>query len=367
MVEGRTQDAIAAEAPAVVAAVEDFRDRANANDQFVKFKTLVGVESVFPMEWSGQSMEIERPRKYRADKIAEYAASVTAHNADEWYGIIQVCTAAKSNDWATFPSLGEFLKQLAARSDEIVVGYLKRDEGLLRDFLPAVLAGFAESSKPDIALSLISDWIEQGRHLAAIAHYLRFAKNTGTDLVTRVGEQAIKLKDAVAAIRVIVAIVAWQLTSLVEPIFLPIIRMLTELDDVRWVDEVWFLPSLTPFFEALSEQQAEVVLAGLLLRKRIDAHEEWVLQAIARNYPAAVWKYFKGRIDRADAGDTEGHYEAIPYQLDELIGPLAQDAQLAVRTVRGWYASDDELFTFSGGRLLHTVFPDLRTRSELRS
>jgi ppGpp synthetase/RelA/SpoT-type nucleotidyltranferase len=162
MVEGRTQDAIAAKAQAVVAAVEAFRDRANANDQFVKFKTLVGFESVFPMEWSGQSMEIERPRKYRADKIAEYVASVTADNADEWYGIIQLCTAVKSNDWATFPSLGEFLKQLAARSPKIVVGYLKRDEGLLRDFLPAVLAGFAESSKPDIARSLISDWIEQG-------------------------------------------------------------------------------------------------------------------------------------------------------------------------------------------------------------
>jgi hypothetical protein len=357
MVEGHPQGATAASAKAVVASVEAFRDRANANDQFVKFKTLVGFESVFPMEWEDQSMEIQRPRKYRADKIAEYAASVTPENADEWYDITKLCLALQSNDLATFPSLGEFLKQLAARSPHIVVDWLKRDEGLLRDFLPALLAGFAESNKPDIAAKMISDWIEQGRHLAATAHYLRFAENTAIDLVVRVGEQAIKLKDAIAAIRVIAAIVARQLTSLVERTFLPMIRMLTELDDARWVDEIWFLPSLTAFFEALSEQQAEVVLAGLLLRRRIDAHEEWVLQAIARNYPAAVWKYFKGRIDRAEGHDIEDRYEAVPYQLDELIKPLAQDAQLAVRTVRGWYASDDELFTYSGGRLLHSVFP----------
>lgn len=356
-VQGRSQGAIVTNAQAVGAAVEVFRDRANANDQFVKFKTLVGFESVFPMEWEGPSMEIERPSKYRTDKITEYAASVTPEKADEWHDIVKLCVAVQSDDLATFPSLGEFLKQLAARSPHIVVDWLKRDEGLLRDFLPALLAGFAESNKPDIAATMTSNWIEQGRHLAAIAHYLRFAENTAIDLVVGVGEQAIKLKDAIAASRVIVAIVARQLTSLVEPTFLPMIRMLTELGDARWVDEIWFLPSLTTFFEALSEQQAEVVLAGLLLRKRIDAHEEWVLQAIARNCPAAVWKYFKSRIDRAEGHDTEERYEAVPYQLDELISPLAQDAQLAVRTVRGWYTPDDELFTYSGGRLLHTVFP----------
>jgi hypothetical protein len=359
MVEGRTQDAIAANAQAIVAAVEAFRDRANANDQFVKFKTLVGFESVFPMEWSGQSMEIERPRKYRADKITEYAASVTADNADAWYDIIRLCTAVQANDAATFPSLGEFLKQLAARSPEIVVGYLKRDEGLLRDFLSAMLAGFAESSKPDIAMSLISDWIEQGRQLAAIAHYLRFAENTGTDLAMRVGQQAIKLKDPVAATRIIVAIVARQLASLVEPIFLPIIRMLNELDDAHWVNEVWYLPSLSDFLEGLSEKQSEAILANLVLRERIHDHDEWVLRAIAGKYPGAVWTFFKERLDRAEGSDTENRYEAIPYHLDELVKPLAQDAHLAVSAVRSWYSPDDHLFTYSGGRLLHAVFPQV--------
>ena len=36
------------EAEDVVSAIEAFRDRVNANDRFVKFKTLVGFESVFP-------------------------------------------------------------------------------------------------------------------------------------------------------------------------------------------------------------------------------------------------------------------------------------------------------------------------------
>jgi hypothetical protein len=177
--------------------------------------------------------------------------------------------------------------------------------------------------------------------------------------VSRVGEQAIKLKDAGAAIRVIVAIVARQLTSLVEPIFLPIIRMLTELDDVRWVNEVWFLPTLTAFLEGLSEEQSEAVLASLVLSERIADHDEWVLRPIAGKYPGAVWTFFKERLDRAEGSDTENRYEAIPYHLDELVKPLAQDAHLAVSAVRSWYAPDDNLFTYSGGRLLHAVFPQI--------
>jgi len=42
-----------------------------------------------------------------------------------------------------FPSFGEFLKQLAARSPDIMIGYLQKDEEALSNFLPGILAGLA--------------------------------------------------------------------------------------------------------------------------------------------------------------------------------------------------------------------------------
>jgi hypothetical protein len=71
-------------AKAVMSAIEQFRDHANARKQFVEFKTLVGYESVFPQEWDGDSMDIEGPAAYRAARIVEYVDSVAPETADEW-------------------------------------------------------------------------------------------------------------------------------------------------------------------------------------------------------------------------------------------------------------------------------------------
>jgi hypothetical protein len=181
----------------------------------------------------------------------------------------------------------------------------------LSNFLSGILAGLAESAQPDVGVSLTTKWIDQGRHLHAIAHYLRFAENSPADLVTKVGEKAIKLKDTVAVIGVIAAIIARQLTSLVETVFIPAIHMLTELKDARWVNGVWYLPTLRPFLESLSEQQSETLLVNLVLRVRIDHHDEWVLRAIASKYPHAILQLFKARIDRKDASDVDGHLGAV--------------------------------------------------------
>lgn len=359
MAAGHGESAIPAKAEAVAGSIKSFRDRANANDRFVKFKTLVGFESVFPLEWDGDPMDIEGPQDHRASQITQCAESVTVANADEWYSVIELCAAVKSNDLATFPSFGEFLKQLAARSPAVVISYLEKNEELLSNFLSGILAGLAESAQPDVGVSLTIEWIDQGRHLHAIAHYLRFAENLPVDLMTKVGEKAIKRKDTVAVIGVIAAIIARQIMSLVETVFVPAIHMLTELKDARWVNEVWYLPKLGPFLEGLSEQQSDVLLANLVLRERVDHHDESVLRAIATKYPRPVLQFFKARIDRKDTSDVERRYEPVPYHMADLGKSLARDAKLVVRSVREWYSSDNNLFTYSGGKLLQNIFPGI--------
>jgi ppGpp synthetase/RelA/SpoT-type nucleotidyltranferase len=364
MAAGSEEAAVKTKAQGVVVVIETFRDLVNSNERFVQFKTLVGYESVFPPEWVGDSMDIEGPQAYRSTRIKEYVASVSSDNADEWYEIIELCARVKSDDLATFPNFGEFLKQLSARNPEIVIRYLRRNEALLSNFLPAILAGFSESARPAEGLSLVHEWIDQGRHLAAIAHYLRFAENTSSDLLAKVGHQAITQKDAIAAIRTLTAITARQLGSLVETVFLPILRMLTELNDARWVNAIWFLPELRPFLEGLSEKQYEVVLGNMVLRERIEHHDQWVLRVIAEKYPGLVWRLFKTRMDREAGGNIEGRYEPVPYEMRELVKPLARDARLGVQIVRPWYSRDDHLFTYTGGRLVHNVFPTFTNEFE---
>jgi hypothetical protein len=352
-------------AQTVASAIENFRDRANKNDRFVKFKTLVGFQSVFPLEWDSDGMDVEGLQRYRDAKIKEYADSITAENADEWLEVIERCASVKSNDLATFPSFGGFLKQLAARSPTIVVGYLTKSEETLSNFIPAVLAGIAESDRPDVAGCLVEKWIGQGRHLHPITRYLQLATDTSEGLVTKVGEEAVTRKDAIVTIGVIATIIARRLTSLVDTVLIPSIQMLTDLKDARWVDGCWFLQSLAPFLEELSERQCEILLKSMILRERIEYHDERILCTFAAKYPRRVLEFFRDRIHRSDPNESERQYEAIPYHMPELGKVLARKPKLVLELARSWYSSGDNLFTYTGGRLLERIFPHLTQEYEM--
>jgi ppGpp synthetase/RelA/SpoT-type nucleotidyltranferase len=347
----------------VLAAIQHFRDQANSRECFVRFKTLVGYESVFPLEWEGDSMDITGSQAYRAARIAEYVASITKDKADEWYEVIKRCAAVRSNDMATFPSFAEFLKQLAASNPNIVLGYLKKGDALT-GFLPAVLAGLTASSKPSIAIDVMDEWIAQKQHLAAIARHLRWTKGK-VDLLRNVGEEAVALKEPIAIIEVLAAIVANDAVALVDPILVPGIQHLTSIKDTRWVAGIWFMPELVAFISKLSERQCEVLLDNLVLCRRIDHDEDRILVAIGRQFPESMWRFLKRRLDCDIEEEDTTRYEAIPYGLGNLGKLLARDPVFAVKTVREWYTQNNRLFQFCGGRVLHDVFPHVGPELEV--
>ena len=165
----------------------------------------------------------------------------------------------------------------------------------------------------------------------------------------KTGQKALDAKDVIAVIEVIAAIVANKAFDLVDPVFMPGLRLLTEQNDTRWVSAIWFMPELSEFLTHLSESQSETVLANLVLCARIDHDEEHILTAIAGSYPRSVWSFFKARLDRAATKERDEERD-IPFQLHELVQPLSQDPSFAVDTVRSWYAADQSLFQYRGGK-----------------
>ena len=363
--QGGDRNEVAQKASAVITAIERFRDRANSREQFVRFKTLVGYESVFAPEWDGNPMDIEGRAAYRGARVAEYVASVTNDTADEWYEEIRRCASVQLHDGATFSSFCEFLKQLGSRSPAIMFAYLERGEDVLSKFLPAILEGLNQSEHWPTSLKLIERWVEQGRHLAPIARYLHMAKGAPADLLRKVGQKALDERDLIALIEVIAAVVASSSADLVDSIVVPGIRHFTTVGNTSWVNSIWFRPELDAFLGKMSEAQCEAIMSNLILSARIDYDEEKILKAVAEKFPLSVWRFFKSRLDHNQAG-AAGRYEAIPYQLRELRKPLARDAELAVDTVRGWYVSDKRLFQFRGAKVLHTVFPEFSPELEAK-
>ena len=99
-----TDKSVAKARDALNASILRFRDVVTANKGYTIYKTLVGLDSVFPPAWDDQNFELEGEEAYREERIDELVAAVDEQTAEEWLAILQRCARTESNDAATFPS-----------------------------------------------------------------------------------------------------------------------------------------------------------------------------------------------------------------------------------------------------------------------
>jgi ppGpp synthetase/RelA/SpoT-type nucleotidyltranferase len=351
----------AADAEALMKSLVVFRDALNADAKFVRYKTLVGYESVFKADWDREDEGYHSADDYRKAQFAEYIAAITDETAAEWWEFIELCAATQSDDMATFPIFGEFLRELATARPGIVLRYLVDPNEKVMSFLPDFLAGLAASDRSSEAVELMGRWVKEGRYLSAIARHLRYSSEANLDLMKALLKKAIEVGETVAAIELVVSVISRRASEddpLVRNIFLPGLTFLTSKEDTRWIDIGWYLKENEAFLQNVSGDSVTIVLQNLVYRPDIDYRAEWVLSLIASRHPDAVWKFFGERISRERTVDTRDSYKAIPYELRELSAPLSANPERAVDVVWEWYNPDDPYFRFDGGRLLAIVFPN---------
>jgi ppGpp synthetase/RelA/SpoT-type nucleotidyltranferase len=345
----------------LAAAILNFRDAVNADASFVRYKTLVGYESVMPTQWDDEGFDYAEIEKYRRERIAEYVESLSDETENEWYATIERCAATKSNDMATFPLFGEFLVLLAKHKPEMAERFLLRANDDVLIFLATFLKGLHESDDRAVHDRTIARYLDAGTNLTALARQWRISAMEDETLIKAILDKAISKEDDIAVMECVVAVItrhADDLEPLIASCFEPGLRYLTTRDDARWINGAWFTTEAKTFFTKVSAKAAQLVLDNLMSVARLDTHAEWILAYIARGDAAAVWTYLGRRILEDQRGrDREGRYEAIPHQFHELPKVLSQDAASAVRVTRGLYTPDDKLFQFRGARLLSAMFP----------
>jgi ppGpp synthetase/RelA/SpoT-type nucleotidyltranferase len=348
-------------ARAVATSILEFRDTANGVTGFVRYKTLVGYESVFPMQWEDQSSDFAGVERYRRERIAEYIGTLSDETEEEWYATIERCAATKSNDRATFPVFGDFLILLAKHKPEMAERFVLRANEDVLNFLAAFLTGLYESGDRAAYDRTVKRYLDIGSHLSALARQWRFSAVDDEAFLKAVLDQAIAKEDDIAVMECVVAVVTRRtenLDPLLKSCFEPGLRYLTTKNDARWVNGAWFTIEAKTFFSQLSPETADMVLDNLMSIARLDTHAEWILAYIARGHAAAVWTFLGLRIREDERErDRQDRYEAIPYQFHRLPEVLSQDAASGVRVARGLYTPGDTLFQFRGGRLLSAMFP----------
>ena len=93
-----------AEAEALVFAILKFRDAIKADDRFVRYKVLVGFESVYPSHWTDKEFAYKED-EYRRGEANRYIDEINAADESDWFDLIARCPETKSNDLATFQVL----------------------------------------------------------------------------------------------------------------------------------------------------------------------------------------------------------------------------------------------------------------------
>lgn len=347
-------------AKSLMASIIQLRDCINADPIYIRYKTLVGFESVFAEQWDDKGADRTKFEQFRSSQSEKFVDEITPDKENEWFTFLERCAATQSNDLATFPTFIKFLNSLARRRPDTVKRLLGRATDNILQFLPALLNGLVKSNSKETYRECIDGYIESGTHLASLVLHLRTSKPCRPDLIKTVFDKAIAAADDRAIIQCLLFAMEGTPADGVpakDEIFRPALAFLTSQKDTRWVGEAWFSNEILPFFDMITAEEAKLLLENLLEVPQIDSPVEVILSQIARKYLSFIWDYFGQRLKVRSEREEQNRYEAFPYQFHRLENELSKDPNLAVSKVRGWYEEDPTLFRFLGGHLLSTVFP----------
>jgi len=353
-----------AEAQALEAAIVEFRDAINGDEDFVRYKILVGFESIYPAHWEkGREFDFREAEQYRRAEASHYIRAIDPANEAHWFGLISRCAETRSQDLMTFPLFVEFLTQLAEQRPEVADRLLGGASDRLREFLAAFLAGFERSSRPDIYEQALERELQSGSNLAGVARHVRHSQGSHPGLASRLLARSIDAAAVTAVTECLIIAMERSGTDAItdsDAYLQQALGFLNGRQEVRWIQQAWFLKSTHLFYAGLSPAAVGLLFENLSFLRRIDPHAERILEHLAAHYPERVWDFFAARLahDRCEDADNGPSYEAIPHRFFGLEKELSKDPDLAIRKGLSWFAERAELFQYGGGRLLSNTFPD---------
>ena len=353
-----------AEAQALATAILEFRDAINADEDFVRYKVLVGFESVYPGHWEqGREFDFQEAAQYRRVEASRYIQAIDPISEAHWFALIERCAETRSQDLMTFPLFTDFLAQLSEQRPEAADRLLAGASDRLRQFLAALLAGFERSSRADIYGQVLEGEMQTGRNLAGVARHLRHSQGSHPGVASRLLARSIETNAVSAVIECLILAMERSGTDVITDLDVYLreaFRFLNDRRDVSWVQFAWFLKSTDPFYAGLTPAAADLLFESLGYLHRIDPHAERILTHLAAHVPEKVWDFFGARLahDRNADAESELSYEAIPHRFFGLEKELSTDPELAIRKGLAWYEEPAALFQYCGGRLLSNTFPD---------
>jgi ppGpp synthetase/RelA/SpoT-type nucleotidyltranferase len=351
-----------AQIPLVAAALR-FKEAVNADPEYCTFKLLVGYDSVFPPAWDDRHFQYTQAEEYRHSTFPDLIASVTEETAEAWFQRLDRFSRVDSSDLATFPAFGKFLGQLAEAKPAIVIGYLARVDGRLKNFLPEMLNGVLKTDAQPRALALMNQWLVDGAHLPLLAWQQRVVDPFDEGTLQRILRRAMEAGD-MYAVSIALTAAADQFDkhpgTLIAEVLLPGMEFLAASGQYDWLRRPWTSWLNKGIVEGMDEVSSNRLLQALLRCPDLEQNCEYIVASVARHFPVSVLRFIGERIALARTEAAPAGYEPVPFSLymlpDALRPQLEARPELLLEQAIAWYRADKLRFPFSGARVVVSIF-----------
>lgn len=348
--------------PAISKTALEIRDLLAANQEYQKFRVLIGFESIFH-EWEkGKDKDsFEYERTFRESEAFRLACEIHADTYTEWKIRIIRYASIQSNDMATFPYFGKFLEHFGKSSPLLAFRLLSEVSEQFPGFLIPILYGISQTEQKKSAYELIANWCEQGKYLFSLARFFEFTPEVDEDLLTKIADKAKECNDVNTLNQVIISITEQykeESKHLVKELLIPVLGILTTHQNSGWIFGFWFRKQRRNILAAMDTVGYEAILDNLFWLDQINHQAEEILCNIATYSPELVLHFFCNRLSKEKENRNRRNYDAIPFNFHDLSEPLSTIPEQAVNIIRETFDGNYGMFIFSGAQLLRNIFPD---------
>lgn len=324
-----------------------------SNTEYEIFRIFVGYDHRF-----SENLERNDAKDKRKAKIQEFIDDITENNYKDWEDKILavIKNYFQLKDKGEFIYFNIFLNELAKQKPEIAGKLITRKEAVLKPFLIHLLAGIWKSGSKDHAKSLISKWVDTGKHLSVCACVFEYVKEIDKPLIDKIIKKAKKEKNTDALINIIGSIDRnYPGNKNTKTLFIDVVKELTKHSNCTWA--IYISHEEDSVMKSLTKAEHDIILNNLLLAPNIGYHVEEALMPLTEKHPKQVIAFLQKRVLvqlKENRGDC---YDAVPFEFVKVNIPLSKKAKIIVPEIFKWFSKKERLFYSTGCSLLHKIFP----------
>eukprot|EP00456_Euglypha_rotunda_P091804 TRINITY_DN9660_c0_g1_i6.p1 TRINITY_DN9660_c0_g1~~TRINITY_DN9660_c0_g1_i6.p1 ORF type:complete len:907 (+),score=193.30 TRINITY_DN9660_c0_g1_i6:308-2722(+) len=350
----------------------EVRDAIAAQGEYQIYKQLIGFEGIFG-DWemlrrSDESWEYGDGKRREASR--QFVEEIDEATYDTWRDRILEFSRTKSDDMATFPVYYDFLQSIGKERPRLALELVGDHEDIMEPFLIALMRGLWTSVEQVRVQQIADRWIQDGRHLTALAKSLYTVGADRLSVLTAIVDRAVALDDRAALMQAmgVAASLYVEGAADAKAIFMRLLRTLAQHDDAGWASVAWFSRDFRALVGTLNKDELAELLATLVSLPELNYQAVEIVNEVAKHDLQAVLDFFVARLIRAkklaeqrraesDVDDDE-RFEAIPYHLEPLSAALATAPDALLSTLRAAFGHGEDFgYSYPGARLVAAAFP----------